>query len=116
MKVSKYKPYTILKPDTKNVNKEGISFLFFKEFIDNYTNFKDENLILDFSDNPNIGLKEILLFSQICDKHKKNGKSFVFLSKVEQIDDFPNNIIAVRTQQEAEDVIELEEIERDLGI
>lgn len=116
MIVNKTKSFTTLKPEFEGGNKGGKKNSFFKEFNENYTNFKKENLILDFSDDLNIDSEEILLFSQTCDEHRKNGKSFIFVCKGVDFENLPDNIIIVPTHQEAADIIELEEIERDLGI
>ena len=71
---------------------------------------------MDFSNNINIDLKEILLFSHIGAEHKNNNKSFVIVYNGIDIDALPNDLMVVPTLTEAEDIIEIEEIERDLGI
>ncbi|MDH3323795.1 MAG: ribonuclease Z [Flavobacteriaceae bacterium] len=117
MTIEQTDSYTILRPLDENSGKSLITISdFFKEFSDNYTKFKNENLILDFSKNINTDLKEILLFSQLSEVHKNNDKSFVIVCNGIDFDDLPNKLIAVPTFKEAEDVIEIEEIERDLGI
>ena len=117
MTINQTESFTTLQSFDKNGGKQLITILdFFKIFSDNYAKFKNENLILDFSKNINIDLKEILLFSQISETHKNNDKSFVIVCNGINFDDLPNNLIAVPTLQEAEDIIEIENIERDLGI
>ena len=74
------------------------------------------NLILDFSNNINIEIEEILLLSPQCKNHNNNNKSFVVVSSNIDIERMSNNLVVVPTFQEAIDVIEIEEIERDLGI
>jgi len=116
MLINKTSSYTSIKPDklkTGNLNK--IIELQAK-LVENYANFKKENLILDFSNEENINLKEILLFSQKSTEHKKNKKSFVIVCNGIDFDMVNNELIVVPTFKEAEDVIEIEEIERDLGI
>ncbi len=109
--------YTKLLTDGKNSGKEVITiFDFFKEFDENYRKFNNVNLILDFSRNINIDLKEILLFSPRSQEHKQNSKSFVIVCKFINFDKLPSQLIVVPTLQEAEDIIEIEDIERDLGI
>lgn len=117
MKVFQTESYTKLLAIAQNGGKEIITiFDFFEEFNENYPKFKNENLILDFSGNINTDLKEILLFSQRSEEHKNNNKSFVIVCKGINFNMLPNQLIAVPTLQEAEDIIEIEDIERDLGI
>lgn len=117
MIINKSETFTTLQTFSKNGGKDIITiFAFFEEFNENYTNFKSENLILDFSNNINTSLKEILLFSQKSEEHKKNNKSFVIVCNGIKFDELPNNLIAVPTFKEAVDIIDIEDIERDLGI
>jgi len=88
---------------------------FFEDFFLNYPNIKDENIILDISGQENIDVQEILLFSSLIKKHKKNKKSFVIVSDLIEMNDLVEDIFITPTVQEAKDVIEFEEIERDLG-
>lgn len=88
---------------------------FFEDFFLNYPSIKDENIILDISGQENIDVQEILLFSPLIKKHKKNKKSFVIVSDLIEMNDLVEDIFLTPTIQEAKDVIEFEEIERDLG-
>ena len=108
--------YTSLKPSHNNHEIPKIILGFIEEFNKNYTNFKDVNIILDFSNNINIEIEEILLLSPQSKSHKNNNKSFVVVSANMDIERMSNNLVVVPTFQEAIDVIEIEEIERDLGI
>ncbi len=109
--------FTIVKPDINEQISTAQNIMnFSNDFTEKYHNFKDNNIILDFSDDLNIDLKEILLFSLINNKHKKNKKSFVIVSDYKEIDKLPDELIIVPTLEEAEDVVELEDIERDLEI
>lgn len=109
--------YTILKPDgDKVVNKKEIIINFHNDFNKIYINFNNVNLILDFSENINLELQEILLFSQFNRTHKKNNKSFVIVGSDIDFDEIIDKMVVVPTLTEAKDIIELENIERDLGI
>ena len=109
MKFEKNENHTLLKP-TENDPQDF--FLVFKE---KYSNFNDENLILDFSDFKGVKTENILLFLQFAIDHRNNGMSFVIVSNEVVIDDIPQDINVVPTEAEARDLIEMEEIERDLG-
>ncbi len=117
MKIEKESTFTILQPEllSSKDNTKNIAN-FYVIFNENYSNFKNDNLILDFSKIINIDLKEILLFSPNIEAHTSNRKSFVIVCNVLKLDELPTEIVVVPTLQEAKDIIELEEIERDLGI
>lgn len=100
---------TICKSDEKSINK------FIVNFSKKFTNFKNENLIIDISDNKGEKTENILLFLQYSEKHRKNGMSFVIVFEGINYDDIPDQIIAVPTLEEANDIIEMENIEKDLG-
>ena len=112
MIINKTDAYTSFQPSDTGDNSSINILSFSKELIEKYPIFKNDNLIIDFSTNFNIELDEILLFSQLAMDHKNNNKSLVIVCNGLDIDE----IIVVPTLKEAEDVIELEEIERDLGI
>ena len=112
MIINKTDAYTSIQPSKTDDNSPINILKFSKELIEKYPIFKSDNLIIDFSNNFNIELDEILLFSQLAMDHKNNNKSFVIVYNGFDIDE----IMMVPTFKEAEDVIEIEEIERDLGI
>ena len=117
MEITKTDGFYGISPSEDQINDTEDGFnMFFKEFLKNNANFKNVNLILDFSSLNNIDLSKILLFSQLSETHRENNKSFVIVCKGIEIDDIPDEIIAVPTFQEAKDIIEIEDIERDLGI
>tara|TARA_B100000795_G_C22702542_1_gene400239 strand:+ start:330 stop:650 length:321 start_codon:yes stop_codon:yes gene_type:complete len=76
---------------------------------------KVNNLLLDLSTNINISEEKILLFLNIAADLKLKNKSFVVIVKRVNIDDFPEILNITPTLQEAEDILEMEIIERDLG-
>ena len=88
---------------------------FIKTFEKEHLNIKEKHLIVKISDNFNPSIENILLFLEYAEQHQKNGTSFVIVLKDVNIDDFPETINIVPTIIEAEDVIEMEDIQRDLG-
>ena len=104
--------------------KENYTYITSNEssFPDFMTAFNAENLaivenhkIIELSDNLNTTLNELCLFLSIAEKHKENGISFVIICTGIDIDKIPDEINVVPTLHEAEDVLEMEAIERDLG-
>jgi len=116
MLIEKQSSYTILKLSEDQKKNESENILeFHKNFNEKYHNFKNDNLILDFSSLNNMELEEILLFSQKSKTHKKENKSFVIVCKELDYSTLPSELITVPTLGEAKDLIEIEDIERDLG-
>lgn len=91
----------------------------FKSFLDKvateYNSFKGKNIILDVTQDNNLTLNDVLGSLQLSNKHRKAKKSFVIVAKDFDYDDVPDEMVIVPTLQEAHDIIEMEEIERDLG-
>ena len=80
-----------------------------------YNSFKNQNLIIDLSTDKEIVMEDVKSFSELIKKHKKNKKSFVLVTDSVDYNKVPNSITLVPTLLEAHDIIEMEEIERDLG-
>ena len=108
--------YQLIPQKSDEMSSEESLDNFYNSFKKNYTNFKKINLILDFSNIINIDLNKILLFSPLSETHKSNNKSFVMVCSGIAFDQVPDEIVVVPTLKEAEDIIEIEDIERDLGI
>jgi predicted GNAT superfamily acetyltransferase len=83
--------------------------------LDHETSFNKHNLIIDLSSYKNLALKDVLLFTDFYKKHKKGGKSFVLVASIFDFNSDTKNIVVVPSVLEAHDIIEMEEIERDLG-
>jgi len=77
--------------------------------------FKTQNLIIDISHYGNLDKKSVLLFQPLSKSHKKNKKSFVTVVSETDFNAFPQDFVVVPSVLEAHDIIEMEEIERDLG-
>jgi len=94
------------------------SFLeFYNVFFEKETEaeIKKEHIIIKFSDTFNTTKEDLFLFLDFARGKKENGTSFVIISTNVNIDDFPETFNIVPTLTEAEDIIEMENIERELG-
>ncbi|TYA56362.1 ribonuclease Z [Formosa maritima] len=80
-----------------------------------YSRYKNDNIIISLTSLNSISLKEIIEFLQLSNTHRKSKHSFVIVSDKVNLDEMPDEIIVVPTIQEAYDIIEMEEMERDLG-
>ena len=86
-----------------------------KKLEDSYNRFKNDNVIVNLASLNKIPLQHIIEFLQISNKHRKARHSFVLVTDKVNLDEMPDEIIVVPTLQEAYDIIEMEEMERDLG-
>ncbi|WP_323789745.1 ribonuclease Z [Psychroserpens sp.] len=80
-----------------------------------YERFKNDNIIINLTTLNKVTLSDIVEFLQISNKHRKAKHSFVIVSNNANLDESPDEIVVVPTLQEAYDIIEMEDIERDLG-
>lgn len=80
-----------------------------------YNSFQNENVVVNILKYGQLSLEELLSFLKLSDKHRKAKKSFVIVNDTINIDPVPEEMIVVPTLREAEDVIQMEDIERDLG-
>lgn len=110
MKVSKHDTFQLIEDEKDNIADFGdfLEYIIPKEF-------KNENVVVDLMKYNPLILPELLNFLVVSNKHRAGKKSFVIINDTIDPDVIPEELIVVPTIQEAQDVIELEEIERDLG-
>lgn len=77
--------------------------------------FSDVNLIIDILKYDQMTLQDLLCFLTLSNAHRAGKNSLVIVNTAFSSDQIPDEILVVPTVQEAEDIIEMEEIERDLG-
>ncbi len=80
-----------------------------------YPKFKNDNLVVVLTSLEKIQTTDITEFLQISNIHRGEKHSFVIVSDKVNLDEIPEELVVVPTQQEAFDIIEMEEMERDLG-
>ncbi len=109
MKITRREDYLII----ENTNNTLVDFA---EFItENYSEYRNDNVIIDLLDTTEFELKDALLFLEISNIHRAEKKSFVITNSAISIDVIPDELIVVPTLGEAEDIIKMEELERELG-
>lgn len=79
-----------------------------------HNRFKSDNVIICLTSLKPILLSEIIEFLNISNMHRALKQSFVIVSDKVNFSEMPDELVIVPTLQEAYDVIEMEEIERDL--
>lgn len=107
-------------------NKEGTTTIVFQEktsisiFMENlekaYPKLRHDNIVVNLFSFEKLTAGNILEFLDISNRHKNANKSFVLVTSKVSYEEIPDEISVVPTIQEAKDLIEMEDIERDLGI
>jgi len=97
----------------KDTQGDLISFLM--KVTHEYKTFEKHNIIIDIRIYKNLSVKEINSFMPLSKIHKKAKKSFVVVTSDIDHNAISDKLAVVRSIQEAHDIIEMEEIERDLG-
>jgi len=80
-----------------------------------YDKYRDSHIIINLLSLDTIELDDVIEFLSLSNKHRGAKKSFVIITDKVDIDTMPDEICVVPTTQEAYDIIEMEDIERDLG-
>jgi hypothetical protein len=103
---------------------EKLNYILISDDIDKNANFEKIEASINQAENQNIVLQasinnlnngNIDRFISISEGKKANGTSFVIVSKEISVDTIPESLNVVPTITEAEDIIEMENIERELG-
>ncbi len=109
MKVINKEGYKIFEDEKNDVSE-------FAGFLENiHSRFNDKNVVVDLLKYGELKLEELLKFLELSNRHRKGKKSFVIANDTINIEQVPQELLVVPTLQEAEDIIQMEEIERELG-
>jgi len=77
--------------------------------------FEKQNIIIDLSADNNLSESDLKLFLPLSKQQKKSKKSFVIVVADLDYNSISDKLVVVPSLLEAHDIIEMEEIERDLG-
>lgn len=80
-----------------------------------YTSIESNNIIINLFSLNKVSAADLKEFSLLSETHREAKHSFVIVNKAVSIDEVSEELIVVPTLMEAHDLIEMEEIERDLG-
>ncbi|GFZ75743.1 hypothetical protein GCM10011531_00070 [Aquaticitalea lipolytica] len=86
-----------------------------KKLYATYPKFKNDNVIVNLSVMNKVTLQDIVEFLEISNQHRHAKHSFVIVTDKANLNEMPDEIVVVPTLKEAYDIIEMEEMERDLG-
>ncbi len=81
---------------------------------DKYESLKNDNIIVNLFSLERITADDINEFLRISNAHKASRHSFVIVTDKVSYEHIPEEMTIVPTLQEAYDLVEMEEIERDL--
>src|SRR4051812_8783734 len=109
MKVDQ-KGHTVTVKDT-----QGDLVAFRLKLTHEHKTFEKHNLVIDVRMHKELSVKEIDSFLPLSKTHKKAKKSFIIVAPEIDFNAISHKLAVVRSVQEAHDIIEMEEIERDLG-
>ncbi|WP_194849959.1 ribonuclease Z [Nonlabens antarcticus] len=104
-----FEKYTLLQDDQDDV----CDFANFLTRI--HDKFNEVNIVIDILKYDTMSLQDLLCFLTLSNTHRALKKSLVIVTSAISPDDIPDELLVVPTIQEAEDIIDMEEIERDLG-
>lgn len=103
--------------NTTLVFQENVSLeKFRKNFSEAYPRIQNDHLILNLFSFGKLSTGDVLEFLHLSNRHRGAGKSFVLVSNAISYEHVPDELCVVPTLQEARDLIEMEEIERDLDL
>ncbi len=109
MKVEQ-KGHTVTIKDTQG---DLVSFLM--KVTHEYKTFEKHNMIIDLSMHKDLTVKAINSFLPLSKIHRKAKKSFVIVADGVDFNEVSDKLLLVPSMLEAHDIIDMEEIERDLG-
>lgn len=110
MNITNFDNYVVLADEKEDVN-DYATFIEYQV----PAKFKGQNVVIDLLKYEDLELYELLLFLKVSNKHRATKHSFVLVNNGINTDDIPFEMIVVPTLEEAGDIIEMEDIERDLG-
>ena len=110
MKIEQHDNYVVL-ADDRGAYSDSAPFVS-EQVIQHY---KGKNVVIDLLKYTHISLEELLELLEVSNAHCSRKNSFVIINDAINPDDIPAELVVVPTEQEAADIIEMEEIERDLG-
>lgn len=109
MKITETSIATIAKPE----NRDMVNI--FDNLVKIYDDISSKNIILDLSNVKNINNENLSVLLTLINQHKDKKKSFVLIVNEAELGELDEKITAAPTLTEAEDLVEMENIERDLG-
>ncbi|MBT8255229.1 MAG: ribonuclease Z [Bacteroidia bacterium] len=110
MKIDKHDKYIVLGDEKDDVGR-------FATYLERIVpeRYENDNLVIDLLKYEDLTLDDLLMFLKLSNYHRSTKHSFVLVNDRIDVDDVPLEMILVPSLVEAGDIVEMEEIERDLG-
>tara|TARA_R110002049_G_scaffold1498_2_gene11622 strand:+ start:3262 stop:3594 length:333 start_codon:yes stop_codon:yes gene_type:complete len=80
-----------------------------------YPKFKNNSIIVNLTSLNKISKQDIIEFLELSNTHRATKHSFVLVTDKIDLEESLDEIVVVPTLKEGYDIIEMEEMERDLG-
>lgn len=109
MIIEEKKGYIYISSNDKSLND------FISNFKSEHEILENKNIIITISDHFKVKEEDIFVFLSYSQQHAENGTTFVVICKTIDVHNLPEEFNIVPTLQEAEDILEMENIQRDLG-
>ncbi len=109
MNITKKENYIIIEDYSSDVG------TFATQLSKSHSDFERDNVVVNVLDKGNLESKDLLVFLEISDLHRKGKRSFVIASNPLSVETLPEDLIIAPTLREAEDIVNMEELERELG-
>lgn len=109
MNIDKKENYLLIKSEKADLT------MFTSELTKHHERLKNDNVVIDLSGYKDIKTENLLGFLEFSEIHRNANKSFILINDAVGIDELPEELVVVPTLKEAEDMIQMDEIQRDLG-
>lgn len=110
MKITDKENYKILQDE------KGDLAEFADELTKEHSDLKKYNLVIDLLGHKNLASEQLLMFLEIATIQSNLKRSFVIVKDDIEIEKVPEELIVVPTLREAADVINMDELQRELGL
>ncbi len=103
--------YCLLSPNNQN-----FSDFFTEVSVALAGDLQAQNIVIDLLNYPQLTLDQLLQFSDLSEAHLARQKSFILINASLPIEAIPEELAVVPTLQEAEDYIQMDELQREFGL
>ncbi|MCM5663030.1 ribonuclease Z [Galbibacter mesophilus] len=101
--------------NTTVITQENVSLgKFIEKLKESYSKVAKDNLVLNLLSLSNLSANDLMEFLELSRDHRSNKKSFVIVADNINFNEVHDDLVVAPTLKEAYDIIEMEDIERDL--
>ena len=111
MIIEKKDNYTLISQNSTDISLNNL----LADLEEKYKSIENESVFVQLSEELTVKEEDFFVFLRYAELHNEAGTTFVLVHKGIDIDNFPEDFNIAPTLQEAEDILEMENIQRDLG-